>query len=215
MAQVQAVFEQHSNFYGTQRIRHELRTKGLMVGRQNVGRLMRTTALKYKKCRGFRPCRKRDSNLSGVADKLQQKEFRPADPNRCWAGNITYIHKTAGWHYLAVCIDLYRRRVIGWAVEARIEDTLMLKALNRAMRHRHFDPNQLLIQTDQGSEYRTSALRRRLEGRKISCCMSGNGCSLNDAMVESLSSSRKHELKLDDNTATLNSLEQLIRNLTY
>ena len=114
---------------------------------------MRKAAFKAKTRRGFRPCRTGGRKSSGVAENLQQQEFNPAAPNRCWAGDITYIRTTAGWRYLAVWIDLYSRRVVGWAMGATMEARLVLEALNRALGHRQIEPDQLLIHTDQGSQY--------------------------------------------------------------
>ena len=104
-AQVQAVFERHRGFYGAPRIHQELRVTGLKVGRHRVARLMRNAALKAKTRRGFRPCRNSGSKPSGVAENLLQQEFSPVAPNRCWAGDITYIRTTAGWRYLAARIQ--------------------------------------------------------------------------------------------------------------
>ena len=120
---------------------------------------MRRAALKAKIRRGFRSCLSRGRQVSGVADKLLQQEFTPPEPSRSWAGDITYIRTSNGWRYLAVWIDLYSRRVVGWAMGATMEATLVLEALNRALGHRQIEPDQLLIHTDQGSQYRATAYR--------------------------------------------------------
>jgi putative transposase len=214
-AQVQAVFERHRGFYGAPRVHQELRSAGLKVGRHRVARLMRCSALKAKTRRGFRSCRNSGSKTAGVAENLLLQEFRPAAPNRCWAGDITYIRTTAGWRYLAVWIDLYSRRVIGWAMGATMEATLVLEALNRALGHRQIEPDQLMIHTDQGSQYRATAYRQLLESCKITCSMSAKGCCWDNAVVESFFSTLKHELDLDDDAETLNSPQQLIRHLAF
>jgi putative transposase len=214
-AQVQAVFEQHRGFYGSPRIHQELRATGLKVGRHRVARLMRKAALKAKTRRGFRPCRNSGSKPSGVAENLLQQEFSPAAPNRCWADDITYIRTSSGWCCLAVWIDLYSRRVVGWALGATMEATLVLEALNRALGHRQITPDQLLIHTDQGSQYRATAYRQLLEGRKISCSMSAKGCCWENAVVESFFSTLKHEMGLDDDAVFLNSPQQRIRHLAF
>jgi len=105
-AQVQTVFDRHRGFYGAPRVYQELRAAGHKVGRHRIARLMRHSALKAKTRRGFRPCRNLGNQASGVAENLLRKEFSPAAPNRCWAGDITYIRTPAGWRYLAVWIDL-------------------------------------------------------------------------------------------------------------
>jgi len=212
---VQAVFDRHRGFYGAPRIHQELRAAGLKVGRHRVARLMRCSALKAKTRRGFRPCRHNGSKAPGVAENLLLQDFSPLAPNHCWAGDITYIRTTAGWRYLAVWIDLYSRRVVGWAMGATMEATLVLEALNRALGHRQIEPDQLLIHTDQGGQYRAMAYRQLLESHKISCSMSAKGCCWDNAVVESFFSTLKHELDLDDDAETLKSPQKLIRQLAF
>ena len=214
-AQVQTVFERHRGFYGAPRVHQELRAAGLKVGRHRIARLMRCSALKAKTRRGFRPCRNSGSTAAGVVENLLQQEFSPAAPNRCWAGDITYIRTTAGWRYLAVWIDLYSRRVVGWALGATMEATLVLEALHRALGHRQIEPDRLLIHTDQGSQYRATAYRQLLDNHKISCSMSAKGCCWDNAVVESFFSTLKHELGLDDEAEILNSPQQLISHLAF
>jgi len=99
---VQTVFDRHRGFYGAPRIHQELRAAGLKVGRHRVARLMCCSDLKAKTRRGFRPCRNSASKTAEIAENLLQQEFSPAAPDRCWAGDITYIRTTEGWRYLAV-----------------------------------------------------------------------------------------------------------------
>lgn len=213
--QVHAVFEQHRGFYGAPRIHQELRATGCLVGRHRIARLMRLAALKARTRRGFRPCRNSGQKASGVAENLLQQEFSPSAPNRCWAGDITYIRTSSGWRYLAVWIDLYSRRVVGWALAASMETTLVLEALNRALGHRQLEADKLLIHTDQGSQYRATAYRQLLESRQISCSMSAKGCCWDNAVVESFFSTLKHELDLDDNRKELINPQQLQRELAF
>jgi len=98
---------------------------------------------------------------------------------------------------------------------ATMEASLVLEALNRALGHRQIEPDQLLIHTDQGSQYRATAYRQLLEDRTISCSMSAKGCCWDNAVVESFFSTLKHELGLDDDAEILTSPEQLIRNLAF
>ncbi|MCP9849051.1 DDE-type integrase/transposase/recombinase [Cyanobium sp. Morenito 9A2] len=105
------------------------------------------------------------------------------------------------------------RRVVGWAMGATMEASLVLEALNRALGHRPIEPDQLLIRTDQGSQYRATAYRQRLEDHKISCSMSTKGCCWDNAEVESYFSTLKHELNLDDDSEALHTPEHLQRDL--
>ncbi len=159
-----------------------------------------------------------------MAENLLQQEFSPAAPNRCWAGDITYIRTRAGWRYLAVShrevglagwIDLYSRRVVGWSMGTTMEAILVLEALNRALGQRQVEPEQLLIHTDQGSQFRATAYRQLLENQKINCSMSAKGCCWDNAVVESFFSTLKYELGLDDDAEILNSPLQLIRQLAF
>ena len=214
-AQVQEVFDRHRGFYGAPRVHQELRATGLKVGRHRVARLMRCSALTAKTRRGFRPCRNSASKNAGVAENLLLQEFSPIAPNRCWAGDITYIRTTTGWRYLAVWIDLYSRRVVGWAMGATMEATLVLEALNRALGHRQIEPDRLLVHTDQGSQYRATAYRQLLESHQIRCSMSAKGCCWDNAVVESFFSTLKHELDLDDDAEALLSSQQLQSRLAF
>jgi transposase InsO family protein len=117
--------------------------------------------------------------------------------------------RSANW------IDLYSRRVVGWAMGATMEATLVLEALNRALGHRQIESDQLLVHTDQGSQYRATAYRQLLENHKISCSMSTKGCCWDNAVVESFFSTLKHELALDDDAEILNSPQQLIRHWAF
>ena len=143
-AQVATVFEQHRGFYGAPRIHRELRAAGLKVGRHRVARLMQRSELKAHRRRRFRPCSETAHGAPGIAKNLLLQDFAPPAPNRSWAGDMTYIRTTGGWRYLAVWIDLYSRRVVGWAMGATMEATLVLEALNRALGHRQIEPDQLL-----------------------------------------------------------------------
>ncbi|WP_254940455.1 IS3 family transposase [Cyanobium sp. Morenito 9A2] len=123
------------------------------------------------------------------------------------------MRTSSGWRYLAVWIDLYSRRVVGWAMAATMEATLVLEALNRALGHRPIEPDQLLIRTDQGTQYRATAYRQLLKSRQISCSMSAKGCCWDNAVVESFYSTFKDELDLDEDTEVLHTPEQLQRDL--
>ena len=214
-AEIEAVFREHRGFYGSPRIHQELLAAGRKVGRHRVARLMRRGELRARTRKAFRPCSKASKGMSGVAENLLQQDFRPQAPNRCWAGDITYIRTTAGWRYLAVWIDLFSRRVVGWTLDSRMDVALVIEALNRALGHRQLEPEQLLIHADQGSQYRATDYRQLLEEHKITCSMSAKGCCWDNAVVESFFSSLKLELDLDDSRKELISPQQLQRDLAF
>jgi transposase InsO family protein len=214
-AEIAAVFEQHRGFYGSPRVHQELRSAGRQIGLHRVARLMRRAQLRARTRKAFRPCAKASGRACGVVENLLQQEFTPPAPNRCWAGDITYIRTTAGWRYLAVWIDLFSRRVVGWMLDSRMDAALVIEALNRALGHRQVEPEQLLLHTDQGSQYRATDYRQLLESHKISCSMSAKGCCWDNAVVESFFSTLKLELDLDDNQDTLISPQKLQRDLAF
>jgi transposase InsO family protein len=214
-AEISAVFQEHRGFYGSPRIHQELAAAGLRVGRHRVARLMRRAELRARTRKPFRPCRNGSSGASGVAENLLQQDFQPLAPNRCWAGDITYVRTTAGWRYLAVWIDLFSRRVVGWKLDHRMDAALVIEALNRALGHRRVEPETLLIHTDQGSQYRATDYRDLLGKHEIVCSMSAKGCCWDNAVVESFFSTLKLELDLDDNRETLISPQQLQRDLAF
>ncbi len=214
-AEIQAVFQEHRGFYGSPRIHKELLATGRQVGRHRVARLMQCVGLRAKTRRAWRPCNQSTSSAPQVAANLLQQDFQPPAPNRCWAGDITYIRTTAGWRYLAVWMDLFSRRVVGWTLGSSMEASLVLEALHRALGQRQAAPEQLLIHTDQGSQYRASTYRELLEAHGITCSMSAKGCCWDNAVVESLFSTLKHELGLDDDADVLLTPQQLHRDLAF
>jgi len=150
-----------------------------------------------------------------AAEVVEAKpDFQPPAPNRCWAGDITYIRTTAGWRYLAVWIDLFSRRVVGWMLDHRMEADLVIEALNRGLGLRRVEPETLLLHTDQGSQYRATAYRDLLGKHEIVCSMSAKGCCWDNAVVESFFSTLKLELDLDDNREVPISPQQLQRDLS-
>jgi transposase InsO family protein len=193
-AEIEAVFEEHRGFYGSPRIHQELRAAGCHVGLHRVARLMRLNALRAKTRKAFRPCNKASSTVCGVVENLLQRDFHPPAPNLSWAGDSTYIRNSAGWRYSAVSHrevrwrvlhDLYSRRVVGWKLAHPMDTALVMEALNRALGHRQVEPEQLIIHTDQGSQYLASDYRKLLRKHEISCSMSAKGCSWDNAVVES------------------------------
>jgi len=176
---------------------------------------MRRAELKARTRRAFRPCSRGCHGAAGVVDNLLQQEFQPPAPNRCWAGDITYIRTSTGWRYLAVWIDLYSRHVVGWKLDQRMDAALVIEALNRALGHRRVESEKLLIHTDQGSQYRANDYRELLQKEKITCSMSAKGCCWDNAVVESFFSTLKLELNLDDDREVLISPQQLQRDLAF
>ena len=157
--------------YGSPRVHRALRKKGVRVGRKRVERLMREKGLVGRRKRPFR--RTTDSNhASPIAPNLVARDFNPTAPNEVWAGDVTYIATAEGWSYLAVLLDLYSRRVVGWAMSACNDTALALEALERATRCRAFLPLGLVHHTDRGSPYASDDYRAALTARGMVASMS-------------------------------------------
>ena len=134
--QIAATHKKSSRRYGSPRVHRALRKKGVSVGKKRVERLMRENGLIGRRKRRFR--RTTDSkHTSPIAPNVVARDFEPEAPNQVWAGDVTYIATAEGWCYLAVLLDLYSRRVVGWAMSANNDTDLALAALERALRNRH------------------------------------------------------------------------------
>jgi putative transposase len=110
-----------------------------------------------------------------------------------WAGDITYIETADGWRYLAVWMDLHSRRIIGWALRETLDASLVTEALDRAFGCRSVNLDELMIHTDQGSQYTGKEFQKRLVDKKIKCSMSGRGNYWDNAVVESFFATLKDE----------------------
>jgi len=190
------IFKDHKERYGSFRIHQELRGQGFGVSRKRVARIMKKKGL-YAKCRRrFKTLK--PSGIKAVAGNLLNRQFCPIRPDLVWAGDITYIDTTEGWRYLAVWMDLHSRRIIGWALRETLESSLVTEALERAFGCRSMNLDELMIHTDQGSQYTGKEFQKRLVEKKITCSMSGKGNCWDNAVVESFFATLKDELEILD-----------------
>ena len=167
-----------------------------------VERLMKRQGIQALQRRRFRCCSKQEEG-NKIATNILLRKFNPTEPNRYWCGDITYIRTTEGWRYLAVWMDLYSRRIIGWKIGNNMEAELVTKALNRALILRRINPSKLVIHTDQGSQHAGSKYQKLLIKNKINCSMSRKGNCWDNAAMESFFSTYKLENNLDDNSKIL------------
>lgn len=177
--------------YGSPRIHKDLKAAGYKLGRKRVARLMRAAGLKGKRKRKYRTTT--NSKYSRPkADNLVKQKFDAVAPDTLWASDITYIPTHEGWLYLAVTLDLFSRKVVGWAFLDRLTDDLTLSALNMATRQRR-SPAELIHHSDQGSQYASNGFRSHLETAGIQQSMSGKGNCYDNAMAESFFATLKTE----------------------
>lgn len=195
LVQIRAAFEQHRRRYGSPRIYAELRAAGVKCSRKRVARLMRQEQLRA--CRPRRYRKTTDSNHSHpVAANLLERRFAVQEVkaiNRAWAGDITYIFTAEGWMYLAVLLDLYSRRVIGWAMDSSLGEELVQRALTMALTNRQ-PTTGVLHHSDRGSQYAAREYQCRLEESGLVCSMSAKGDCWDNAPVESFFATLKKEL---------------------
>ncbi|SEP62250.1 Transposase InsO and inactivated derivatives [Thalassovita taeanensis] len=178
--------------YGRPRMTEELQELGLKVGHRRIGRLMRENDIKIIRTRKYKATT--DSNHRfNIAPNLLDQGFSSDGPNQKWAGDISYIWTSEGWLYLAVILDLYSRRVIGWAVSNRMKRDLAIRALDMAVALQQ-PPKGCIHHTDRGSQYCSNECQRRLSKHGFKVSMSGKCNCYDNSMVEMFFKSIKAEL---------------------
>ncbi len=178
--------------YGRPRMTEELKELGLIVGHRRVGRLMKQNNIRAHRTRKHKATT--DSNHRfNVAPNLLDRDFSASGPNQKWAGDISYIWTREGWLYLAVILDLYSRRVIGWAASNRMKKDLAIRALDMAINLRQPPPG-CLHHTDRGSQYCSHDYQKILRKQGFQVSMSGKGICYDNSVVETFFKSLKAEL---------------------
>jgi transposase InsO family protein len=188
---LRACYHEFRGRYGSPRLHRELQGRGIRIGRHRVARLMRVHGLRSL-CRR-RARQGRSSPVASGAINALQREFTAQHPNQKWAGDITYIATREGWLYLAVLLDLYSRRIVGWAMGPQMGTGLTVQALEMALQCRRVVPG-LLHHSDRGSQYAAAMYQQRLAARGIACSMSRPGNCWDNAVVESFFATLKSEL---------------------
>jgi putative transposase len=179
--------------YGAPRVEKALRAEGKSTSRKRVARLMRQEGLIGRHRRRF--IRTTDSRHGfAVAPNLVNRNFAPDGPNQTWATDITYIRTTGGWCYLAVVLDLFSRKVVGWSMQPFMDRRLVLAALQMAIDTRRPAPGTLVHHSDRGVQYACDDYRRALADAEIVPSMSRKANCWDNAVVESFFSTLKQEL---------------------
>lgn len=183
--------------YGSPRIQAELRAAGERVSRKRVARLMREAGLRARCKRKFLVTTRANSKRPVMAN-VMGGDFRALRPDTKWAGDITYVPTQEGWLYLAVVMDMYSRKVVGWAMGERITDDLTVSAMVMALKQRigaagKLSGTGLVFHSDRGSQYASSKFQGQLQKYRITHSMSGKGNCYDNAVVESFFASLKAE----------------------
>lgn len=189
---MQQLHRQTKHRYGAVKLWRALLASGVVCGRHRVARLRRLHGLEAQRTRRFRVVVEQHQFAPAASNRLQQIFAAPA-ANRIWVGDLTAIATRSGWLYLAVLLDLYSRRVIGWAMGAKPDQQLAIAALRMALGARR-PPQGLIHHTDQGATYTSVAYQQQLTEHGIAASMSWKGNCYDNAVAESFFSTLKNEL---------------------
>ena len=190
-----ALFERSRGSLGSRQLLKLLRNEGFTLGRHKVRRMMKTLGLQVKQRRAHKITTLRKHHHR-VADNVLDQQFNPPQMNTVWAGDVTYLRTGQGWLYLAIVMDLYSRRIVGWSISPRMTVDLVERALTMAV-HTRQPQNGLLFHSDRGSQYTCNAFRQLLKKHGITPSMSGKGACWDNAVVERFFGSLKHEWLLN------------------
>lgn len=189
---IQAIHERSRKTYGSPRIHAELRAAGHACGRHRVARLMRRHGIVSLHKRKFKATTQ-SKHPHPVAANLLERRFDVSGPGRCWVSDITYVPTREGWLYLAVTLDLFHRKVIGWAMDRWLTRQLALDALIMALGNGCPQPG-LIHHSDQGVQYASREFQALLKARGMRCSMSRKGDCWDNAVAESFFHTLKVEL---------------------
>lgn len=210
VAHIIAVFEEHEGRYGCPRICKALRKQNIKITRKTVARLMRQEQLCSRPKRRFKPMTTDSKHDGPIAANLLGQNFHADAPNRVWVGDITAVRTDdEGFVYLAVVIDLFSRRVVGWAMSASPNAMLVTTALQNALTLRQPAPG-LIVHSDRGVQYASAGYRKVLADAEALPSMSRKGNCYDNAVAESFFSTLEHELRCRWDFMGLRDAEQIV-----
>ena len=181
-AQVKATFVTNEHCYGSRRVMKALRSNGVSIGRHKVRRLMKQQDLRPIWKRKF--VHTTDSNHNfPIAENLLNRQFNPEQINQSWVADITYIRTRSGWLYLAAVMDLYSRKIVGWAMAPHMRAELVCSAMQLAITQRQPEPG-LVAHSDRGSQYAGVTYQALLTRHGLRCSMSRKGNCWDNAVME-------------------------------
>jgi transposase InsO family protein len=190
-ARVAQAFAARKGRCGSPTLTLDLRDQGLPYDRKTVAASQRRQGLRAKAARKFKATTNSKHDLPVAPNRLQQ-DFTASAPNQKWVGDMTYLWTDEGWLYLAVVIDLYARRVVGWAMAERMTAELVCAALSMALWRRH-RPKGVIVHSDRGSQYCSKAYQAMIDKQALLCSMSAKGNCYDNAVAESFF----HTLKVE------------------
>ncbi len=188
---MKALFAASRGSLGSRTMMKNLNQEGFEIGRERTRRLMKQLQLKVRQKRKYKVTTDSQHRLP-VAENVMNREFSPSAPNQVWATDITFLWTQQGWIYLAVVIDLYSRRVVGWSIDRRMKTALVIRALMMAVNLRK-PPAGLIHHSDRGSQYASHDYQKLLKQHGMICSMSRKGNCWDNAPVERFFGSLKRE----------------------
>lgn len=194
---IRACFNHSRHTYGYRRLHADLHAQQEVCGKHRVLRLMRLNQLSPKTKRKFKMTTDSNHQRPIYENKLQ-RQFHAPEPNQRWVSDITYVATQAGWLYLAVIMDLFSRKIIGWSMSDRMQETLVMDALKMALFRRKVS-SYLMLHSDRGSQYASHNFQRLLHAHGIECSMSRRGNCWDNSAMESFFRSLKTECIYHEN----------------
>lgn len=189
--QIQSIHQASRGVYGAPRIQAELRSRGTIAGRHRITRLMSEQGLQGVNRRRRKSMTKRSSTAISSQD-LVQRQFRATSPNELWVADATYVPTAEGVLYLAIVLDVFARRIVGWSMAARQDSELMVCALQMALTRRQ--PRQVVHHSDHGSQYTSQHFLAVCQRANVQVSMGSVGDCYDNAMAESFFATLETEL---------------------
>jgi len=194
LEKIKAAYKESKGRYGSPRIYEEIKDE-IPCSRNRVARLMQQHGIRAKQAKRYKKTTKRNDKHAYAPNHLAQN-FTASQPGETWCGDITYIWTAVGWLYLAIVIDLYSRRIVGWAMNQRMTTKLVADAFLMAWQQSPPPPG-LTFHSDRGSQYTSQEFQQILQGRSVRPSMSGTGNCYDNAVAESFFGTLKLELIYD------------------
>ncbi len=185
------IFKESRNSLGYRELRKRLCKEGFQISEYSVKKLMTQLNLVVTQRIAYKVTTKR-KHSDAVADNLLNQNFNPMAPNKVWAGDVIYLKTTEGWMYLAIVMDLYSRRIVGWHIDKRMTTDLVSKAMIKAYNLRQ-PPKGLVFHSDRGSQYTSKSYRKLLTSYSVRASMGDVGACWDNAVVERFFGSLKHD----------------------
>ena len=192
---VMEVYRQSGGIYGSYKITEKLKSDERLetACRNTVAKAMQDLGIKSRVSRKFKPTTTVNDPSKKPAPNIRAQDFKADAPNQKWVADITYLPTLGGWVYLAVVLDLFSRKVVGWKMSNRLTTPLVTGALRSAIESRKPVTRELLHHSDRGCQYTSQAFQQIMQTTNITCSMSRTGCCYDNAVVERFFWSLKHE----------------------